>query len=302
MLKRYWLLIAAIIGGLTIVIALIHGKANEPQCNDVLAELPSNPVLAPKQDVSGQTNSVTCQADCQVSFSGGDKANIPSGADHNKANTQCDTPEELDLVAQKQMAHWTAYIAGLTGVGLALLAGTLLEAFRATDAAQQVIKGDRAWLCYFDTEDQSFSGNFFGNDVQNSRTFAVKWKNVGRSPAINVRVFRSLKEIPFDTVEFEPASIEIVDVQSGAVIGPEIFAVTEWHPITTETMNRLLTRQSKLVMYSRIIYNDIFEKTEERFSEATIVIDYYGTATDIKTGQSSPVFAKMTTGPKQKAT
>lgn len=88
--------------------------------------------------------SVTCEADCQVTFGFSDP---DSSGEHKEGKAAGDRPDngaltvgEADLLAQERMAHWTRIIGGLTAIGLALLAGTLWEAAEATNAATAAAK------------------------------------------------------------------------------------------------------------------------------------------------------------------
>lgn len=193
MRKRYRLLTAATVGGLIVLAALIHGKASEPACKDVLAELPISQGLTPEYGVADQTNSVTCEADCQVSFSGRDKADIGSTTDFKQANTKCDTVIELDLVAQKQMSHWTAYVAGLTGIGVILLILTLVEAFQGSEAAkiaadaaklqaQAAINAGRAFLTPLDPDLRSMPVQNEAKDLSKWMGFRARVLNRGLGP------------------------------------------------------------------------------------------------------------------------
>ena len=198
MFKFNWLLILTAIGGLIILGALAHGKINEPDCDDILVKLPISQELPPEQRIADQTNSVTCEADCQVSFAGRGQADIPANTKHNAANAHCDRAEEFDLLAQERMAHWTGYIAGFTGIGLILLGLTFSEAYAATSAAKKAadassaandttrelfVEEKRPWLeCHFV---QTSDGVLYAfNDF--SLLGKLKFKNIGHTPAKNI--------------------------------------------------------------------------------------------------------------------
>ncbi|WP_411816769.1 hypothetical protein [Hyphococcus sp. DH-69] len=132
------------------------------------------------------SNSVTCEADCQVSFGlanrhSGEQGEISQGGNYG-ANDDVLTLGESDLLAQERMAFWTKAIGVFTAIGL----GILFVTFAATrDAVVETRKiGEaqtRAYLSVIDAEivDPEFSD--FAFDV------IVTIKNFGQSPAFQFR-------------------------------------------------------------------------------------------------------------------
>lgn len=84
--------------------------------------------------------SVTCNANCQVRFAIGDDPHSASGSKQAQESAPeqrsgARSLEQQDLLAQCRMAFWAVALAGLTAVGIVLLAGTFWEAMEATRAA-----------------------------------------------------------------------------------------------------------------------------------------------------------------------
>ena len=123
---------------------LAIGLFDEPDCAEILQELSKGAEPHEKQSGTSQSNTVTCEADCQVTFSRSGESDGVSETSRQNSDKHCNTADEFDLLAQERMAHWTTYIAGLTGFGLFLLGFTLVEAFKATDAAITAAEATKA--------------------------------------------------------------------------------------------------------------------------------------------------------------
>lgn len=212
MFKRNWLLLAAAFGIAIVGAILLIGKTQEPKCADILQELSAG---SPPEE-SNNTNhssSVTCERDCQVTFFRRHEADHEADAKEKRSNTYCDTAEELDLLAQKQMAHWTFYIALLTGAGVLLLIGTLAEAQRTNQAFTDASLRDlRAYVSYTKATAK--------NTVGKLGTTSITYKNVGQTPAYNLNHEASLVLVRGDGTEIEV--FETQACSAGITLGPSV--------------------------------------------------------------------------------
>ena len=97
-------------------------------------------------------STVICNDDCEVVFDFAESAKTPSGehnANQRNAGRQSGENWEIalqrrDLLAQERMAHWALWLAGLTAIGVVLIAGTFWEAMEATKAANEAADAARA--------------------------------------------------------------------------------------------------------------------------------------------------------------
>lgn len=145
----------------------------EPNCDDVLPLLKNYEASAQEESYEGR---VTCERDCQVSFAVPVAAQKKRGECSKQENTDCDTPEELDLIEQKKMAHWAKISAILA---LFALFGVLFT-FRET---REIGKAQtRAYV--------SITGGSVTVSESNldEVLFAVDIHNSGNSPAHDITI------------------------------------------------------------------------------------------------------------------
>ena len=141
-------------------------------------------------------STVTCHADCQVSFGRNNDVNSPNyEATTPKGEAVPNTNDDdsakwQDLLAQCRMAYWTIWIAGFTGFGVFLLIGTLIEAFIGSRAA---------WTAVADMRKEKAANLIVNGDVismgmgpgtspQYRPSTSINFHNIGGLPAKNVDV------------------------------------------------------------------------------------------------------------------
>lgn len=131
------------IGGLAAVAVLIFTAW---RCQPKLEDIPQPTGEADAETQQSGTSydgSVTCNANCQVTFGLGELPQSPGSAhDPRNSETNGEAGEQWevglqrrDLLAQERMAYWAIWLAGFTVTGLILLAGTFWEAMEAAKAA-----------------------------------------------------------------------------------------------------------------------------------------------------------------------
>jgi hypothetical protein len=128
-----------IIGAALIIAA---GWWYQPRLEDI-SEPSRKSKAEAEQQRADYDSSVVCHDDCKVVFDFGEAAEAPSGeqnANQSDAGGKSSenwevTLQRRDLLAQERMAHWALWLAGLTAVGVVLIAGTFWEAMEATKAA-----------------------------------------------------------------------------------------------------------------------------------------------------------------------
>lgn len=128
----------AIIVGLIAIGALIFATLTQPTCSTVLKNLPAGLYKNVGSDPTDKGTTVTCHADCNLSFSFGPDADQGSEEESQIADANCQSLDERDLVAQAVMGHWSLYSAWLTGIGVLLVIVTYWEARRATATALEI--------------------------------------------------------------------------------------------------------------------------------------------------------------------
>jgi hypothetical protein len=223
--------------------------------------------------------------------------------------------EQADLEAQRSMAEsarellrptwWQVGIAGigalLLGASLGFSAWAAKAAADAAKAAQQVLKAERAWLTY-----ETIETGHHGDPTVRSTTqereiiFKIVWKNSGRTPALrthmsaDIRLVDSGKDIP--VFEKRPRRAG----HAGGVIGPGISGTSVPASVFGEGVDRLISQKSRVYLYSRATYEDVFNPNTIRESEACVCITYF--AMSLENGRSVPEFTMETVGHQNGAT
>ena len=181
--------------------------------------------------------------------------------------------------ATRDSADWTviAFIVGtvLNLVALTVVGFTFRETRKATAAAmaaaeraRETLWADRAWITSKFPK-LEWSGNVGPGKkpVRGSGGVSVKWENTGRSPAINVRYavaqyFQSAGH-PVPTFADFTEYREIPALGVGSCVTPTAEAI----PI--EDLGHFANGELDLYFYSRIEYEDLYEKGVVRVSEVS---------------------------------
>jgi hypothetical protein len=150
----------------------------------------------------------------------------------------------------------------------------------AAKAAMRAVSSDRAWISWDDT--LVVRGSIIDGKKAGGVTLASKWRNTGRSPALNVRVyvnhtlteFGSRIPIPSFTADFG-AEIEY----DGGALGPGNHIFTTQRFVSESDYRRLQNREILVWLYSRVEYEDIFNPSVTRHSETCECIEFNGEMT-----------------------
>lgn len=144
MSDRHRIVRVAVVG--LIVAALLMGAAwwFQPKLEDI-AEPAREAQTEAEEQGADHSRTVVCNADCQVTFDFSEPAKTPSAENQAaKPDSPGQTREDWeillqrrDLIAQERMAYWAIWLAGLTALGVVLIAGTFWEAMEATKAANK---------------------------------------------------------------------------------------------------------------------------------------------------------------------
>lgn len=196
--------------------------------------------------------------------------------------------DEYDLEAQRIMAAWTRAMgkASLIGVavvliGLGLIFVTFRETRRAASAAVSSAHADRAWICHHSFEKGTLSGVFVdGHPIRNGYVFSAIFKNMGRSPAIDVSLRRDFVEFEFgDALPEYPAddaSDEGEDANS--ILGPE--QTCSFHPIflDDEAATRFRNQNSRIATWFVCEYRTIYDAPDapKRRTALCIIVTHTG--------------------------
>lgn len=212
--RNFWRVIggAFVFAGAMLAVAI----ALQPNCQSVTAALPTWQDSAGVERRASQEAHITCYGDCEVSSPPMPVAEPEPEAAQSQANERCDTPEELDLVAQRIVAHWTAFIGGFTALGLFVLIATLIEARLSGEKVADVTRKvnadqNRAWLsvnCRLGPQEarqthDGLSGIYFPVDCVS--------QNHGNSPATHVSFHAEMDLLGVDCPDLSARMHEYCD-------------------------------------------------------------------------------------------
>lgn len=286
-----------------------------------LAEPPSDPIVIQEESKPEQAEQ---QPDPEPT-------NIPPVAAAPPAIIEQNTPEqptpdqptsddaqkykEADLDAQVRMAEaseklfkvaWFQFIATIGEI--ILLVGAVWAAVWAARAAGQAATAaveanyrDRAWVTSVgvDTgtgEDITMEGTTYNKALM----FIPRWKNSGRTPAINLEIFRTFEVVAIDG-EVPSFDHGLYDAEtSKAVIGPGVYGTARTIAIVGQDFTDVLNRKAKVIVYSSARYNDVFVEDTLRLTEVCFEIVFNG---EEKTadGNMARRFDIIPVGPQNKA-
>lgn len=291
------------IGAVLALLAVAHFRA--PGCFTILEEEPE------AQRGEAYEGQVTCNADCQVFFSKPGVADDQSDNRQPQKPTNRQTLEQLDLCAQERMAHWTAYLGWFTALGTILLFMTLREAFKGTRAAEIAAQSaentveaykrtERAWI--FPSEGLDANGimegttnEFLGYRIQ------IRWKNTGRTPAIECRLWSGCKLInPGDHVP--DTFIENGADANPSTIGPGMGFSTQALFISLADMKAVAEKKKRLIVWGLSRYRAVFDQDTHETQACFEISTNAGPSNLGKDGLSPHYFNIMQAGKHNKAT
>lgn len=201
----------------------------------------------------------------------------PEQSESAKREQQEANQREIDdLLAQQGMNEATNRIVALT-LAQTILAffGTIallyslflnrkatLAAVSAAEIAQQAIGAERAWLVLSGqqiTQTKNDSVNF-----DEMVGISLRWKNLGRSPALNVQQIIISRIVDDDSTILADSPIDQQLPQGFAVIGPnlEVSSAILW--LTGDSYEAVRTNKRFLFVYGQVDYTDTFHPNVKR--------------------------------------
>lgn len=206
-----------------------------------------------------------------------------------------------DLRAQISMAVSAEKMLGLTLISIflgvvsaAAIFWTLMETRKGVRVSQEIGFSDRAWMT---------PSKYDLGVARNSRidgvwhpifyTVAQRWKNTGRSPALNLEIWADHR------IVFQPGPIPSFDnahLKMKFTVGPGDDTGSNGMPITPDQILLIEQWIIKWFVYSKATYNDIYT-SETRVSECCYDVGVNGTMDD-----GSPVFTVRPAGPQNTST
>jgi hypothetical protein len=144
--------------------------------------------------------------------------------------------------------------------------------------AGQTLQSDRAWMTF---DGPNFAplanSNLDGVFISDGLLMTVRWKNTGRTPAINVGCYFDHKVVlagePDHVFAMRPPGNE-GDPRS--VIGPNGTAGSPQRALLDNEYAGLRNGTIKVFVYSRVYYNDIFNGEAEPYTEFCGQLAYQG--------------------------
>ena len=148
----------------------------------------------------------------------------------------------------------------------------LVAAAQSAEANEIARGGDRAWMCL-----QSYQQGMLqnvrieGDVIEDGLGFIPVWANLGKSPAVNVKVFRDFKVIPFGTEL--PIFTPIMD-GSRMTVAPTLQMSAAIAALTDNETKDFRAQRTQVALYSRVEYNDIYNLGVQRISEQCVLITH----------------------------
>lgn len=169
---------------------------------------------------------------------------------------------------------------------------------RSAEAAERASHVERAWM-YFDVIETS---QLKDSTVDNKPGFngfglCARWTNGGRTPAIKAQAFIDHRILGRE--EALPIFTSSHSERFTATVGQSKTITTASHFIADKEMEDVRNKRKRLVFYSKVTYNDVFNLNIARVSEATFEVNFNGYQ-KLESGQSVPVFLSTCVGPNNK--
>ena len=175
--------------------------------------------------------------------------------------------------AAEDAAYWTMATAVIGGLGTLIVGFSLIFSAGATKAALDAAKytkdtlhNSRAWLLV-SVVDPTFGRNMRQRDgsiINLSMMARIVWKNCGPTPAIKVNMVSQMDIIPRD----DPIPNFDIDVLPGDfVVAPNGETGTNFAGLNDAQTQNIRAGTHIAIIYSKIVYFDIFNPTQIRVSE-----------------------------------
>jgi hypothetical protein len=193
-----------------------------------------------------------------------------------------------------------AFVQLLIGVAALIgLAYTVRHAKRAALAAEATLKADRAWVSYWEMDPHPMQMSGGTVDL----TIDLRWRNTGRSPALNVVLYAD-----YQIVDFNERSIPTFKVLQGdpngsrGVMSPDKIYAAQPMNLPSAVFERFRQQTVKLAVYSRATYSDVFQKDDVRQTEVCGFYFWRAAEMVAPDGVMRPVLSFIPTGPQNTAT
>lgn len=215
---------------------------------------------------------------------------ILDAQDAKKSEEAAERRDEDDLKAQKSMAESTEKIVNISWWQLALATlGTiaLLYSLRlnqratnaaviAANAARDQIAAERAWISFISFNSGAIKQSIFLNEeINNGIIFQYIWKNNGRSPAVNLRVYTTIITQPITEEKIPEARPDWQMNSHNASVGAGADFLSQPIWLNDENGRLFIERKIRVFIYSVVSYKDVFS-TKERISEVFYEFFYDG--------------------------
>jgi hypothetical protein len=178
------------------------------------------------------------------------------------------------------IAAWAGAL--LSFAGTILLIFTLRETQKSTgaardaaDYAKETLHADRAWLCHYGFSYGAFSGHLDDEVVQNGFVFSASFQNFGTTPALGVACYRDIKIVD-RAVEDMPDFDEPDSMQQSGVVAPTTSVAAQPGFLNDEETARFRNRETKIFLYCRVTYYDIYKKDTLRQTELCVSMVHNG--------------------------
>lgn len=204
--------------------------------------------------------------------------------------------DQEDLEAQKSVAESTETLVILTrqqvvigaiGVGTTLIGTVALiislhlsristkAAVEAARAAREALGSERAWIAHVGQNTIVGSGQI--NGVFHSKIFAfgLRWKNDGRSPAINVKTYGEFFIGDSKDVIPQLPREKRLNLTDRSVVGSGIEFATSEAAVEWRIAEQLINRSMFLYLYGRIDYNDTYMPELPRYTEGLFLAEVF---------------------------
>jgi hypothetical protein len=202
--------------------------------------------------------------------------------------------EWRDLDAQESMAastkqlltiSWWQLFLGVAGtlvaaVGTGGLVYSLILNKRATaaaiaavDAARDALGAERAWVMMIGQTAYSSPDAFTDAGRTEQIGIALRWRNDGRSPALNMKAHMQLSVTASPDTLPDLSPHDAKDGEQGSVLGPGSEVATGPAYLHRHLFDQLLRHERALYVYGRVEYIDTFRQDLQRVTEGLYLVE-----------------------------
>ncbi|MBW8321565.1 MAG: hypothetical protein K0M49_15950 [Arenimonas sp.] len=202
--------------------------------------------------------------------------------------------EWRDLDAQESMAASTEQLVNISWWQLSLsVAGTLVAAvgtgglvyslilnkkatdaaIAAVDAARDALGAERAWVMMVGQTAYSSPNAFTDTGLNEQIGIALRWRNDGRSPALNMKAHMQLSVTASSDTLPDLSPHDAKDGEQGSVLGPGSEVATGPVYIPRPLFDQLSRHEKALYVYGRVAYIDTFRQDVQRVTEGLYLVE-----------------------------